>query len=314
VRAAVSSRGGRASIVAMTVARRVVPGSTYLLTRRCAGRRFLLRPDGVTNRIVAYCLARAMADTGVEVHALSVMSNHVHLVVTDLEGKLPVFAHELFRSIAMCIKDHHEVRENVWADGSYSAVRLENEEAVLDKIVYVMANPVAAGLVRTAREWPGMLSLPAELYGMEHRCERPPVWFDAKTNPDELVLRYSVPPCSAGRDVDALVAALRHELGEREKAAAADRRQTGRRVLGAEAVRDTDPFASPSTEEIERQRNPTFAAFTAEASRAAAAALRAWRYAYAEALAAWRLGARDTVFPHGTWWMRVFAGVPVAPG
>jgi hypothetical protein len=35
--------------------------------------------------------------------------------------------------------------------------------------------------------------------------------------------------------------------------------------------------------------------------------------AYREALAAWRGGVRDVVFPEGTWLMRVLHAVPCAP-
>jgi putative transposase len=33
---------------------------------------------------------------------------------------------------------------------------LLTEQTVIEKIAYVMANPVQAGLVRRAREWPGI--------------------------------------------------------------------------------------------------------------------------------------------------------------
>jgi hypothetical protein len=34
-----------------------VPGTTYLVTRRCSERRFFLRPSAVTNAIFLYALA-----------------------------------------------------------------------------------------------------------------------------------------------------------------------------------------------------------------------------------------------------------------
>jgi putative transposase len=43
----------------MTAARRVLPGQTYLVTRRCSERRFFLRPSTVTNAIFLYALAVA---------------------------------------------------------------------------------------------------------------------------------------------------------------------------------------------------------------------------------------------------------------
>ena len=72
----------------MSLPRRVLAGKTYLLTRRCLGRRFLLRADPELNHLFAYCLALSAERHGVEVQALCVMSNHYHLVVTDVRGVL----------------------------------------------------------------------------------------------------------------------------------------------------------------------------------------------------------------------------------
>ena len=52
--------------------RKVIPGTTYLITRRCSERRFYLRPDAATTCIIAYCPARAARMTGVKVHAVGV--------------------------------------------------------------------------------------------------------------------------------------------------------------------------------------------------------------------------------------------------
>ena len=309
--ASVPHRRARRNTVGHTQ-RKVIPGTTYLITRRCAGRRFYLRPDPVTTHIIAYCLARACRMTGVRVHAICAMSNHLHLVVTDVRGLLPQFAARLFREIAMCIKAHRGVCERVWAAGSYSAVELMTERAVVGKIVYTIANPVTAGLVRTVKEWPGLVSLPGAMHGTVALKGERPAWFDAKQS-DVEDLQLCVPPCLAGRDRDDLVAAIKDEVEAREKAAAAELRKTGRRVLGADAVRATNPFDAPSTAELERQRNPTFAAMSRDAHREALRALRDWRRAYREALAAWRNGQRDAEFPAGTWWMVRFAGAKVAP-
>ena len=58
----------------MTYPRRVVPGTTYLLTRRCMHRRFTLVPRGVVPKLFGYCVALAAERHGVEVHAVTCMS------------------------------------------------------------------------------------------------------------------------------------------------------------------------------------------------------------------------------------------------
>ena len=139
-----------------------------------------------------------------------------------------------------------------------------------------------------------------------------PTWFDDKRTDVERV-KLCGPPCFEGRVLDGLVSAVKDELEAREKAAAAELRKTGRRVMGVDTVRATDPFDAPTTAELERARTPTFAAMSRQAHRESVRALRNWRRAYREALDAWRRGVRDTEYPVGTWWMVRFAGAKVAP-
>ncbi len=79
----------------------VMKGATYLVTRRCTQRQFLLRPCIETNRIFLYCLCYAAQQTGVEVHGVVTMSNHWHGVVTDPDARLPEFLQILHRLIAV---------------------------------------------------------------------------------------------------------------------------------------------------------------------------------------------------------------------
>lgn len=96
---------------------------TYLVTRRCIGRRFLLRPDDALNNAFIYCLARAVDKYGMEVHGFCVMSNHYHLVLTDPQGLLPDFMAWLNRQLAMCVKRLRGLDEVVWEPNvQYSAV------------------------------------------------------------------------------------------------------------------------------------------------------------------------------------------------
>src|SRR6188768_2684461 len=129
-------------------ARQIVPGATYMITRRCTQRQFLLRPSRRTTRIFHYCLAYAASRTGVLVHAVVVMSNHYHLVITDPLGVLPVFVECLNKLVAKCMNASLGRWENFWASEPASYVRLLDDEAILDKIAYVLCNPVQAALVK----------------------------------------------------------------------------------------------------------------------------------------------------------------------
>ena len=110
--------------------RRVVPGETYLITRRCYQRTFRLRPCAETNSIFLYCLAFAAQRTGVVLHAVCVMSNHHHLVVTDTCAVLPEFLRELHRLTAKAINAAQGQWENLWAAEPCNAVRLVTDHCV----------------------------------------------------------------------------------------------------------------------------------------------------------------------------------------
>ncbi|MDF1661850.1 MAG: hypothetical protein P1V97_08760, partial [Planctomycetota bacterium] len=67
----------------MTIPRLLIPKQSYLITRRCAQRSFLLRPGRQVNHVFQYCLGHASRQFGIEVHAYIVMSNHYHLVISE---------------------------------------------------------------------------------------------------------------------------------------------------------------------------------------------------------------------------------------
>lgn len=69
---------GPASGGGVTAPRQILPGTTYMVTRRCSERRFFLRPSALTTAIFRYLLAVAASRYNVLVHAYCVMSNHCY--------------------------------------------------------------------------------------------------------------------------------------------------------------------------------------------------------------------------------------------
>ena len=292
--------------------RRIVPEETYLITRRCAQRTFRLRPHADTNQIFIYCLALAAQKTGVRLHAACVMSNHHHLIVTDADGNLPDFLRELHRLTAKAINAVQGQWENLWAAEQCSIVRLVTDEDIEEKIAYVLANPVAAGLVRTTEEWPGVL-----VWGERQMCvRRPSAYFEAHgVCPVHLSLVVERPPIRTndrGPHVDWLrrVQAL---VAQKVAAARAELRTAGRAFLGRDAVLATSFTERATTHEAKRTLAPTFAAHLASVRDALRRTEQGFRLGYRRALAAWAEGVRDVVFPFGTWIMRVQHRVAVAP-
>jgi putative transposase len=295
----------------MTAPRRILPGATYLLTRRCSHRQFLLRPSAITTAVFGYVLAVAARRFGVRVHAFCVMSNHFHLVVTDPDARLPAFAQYLHSLVARALNASLGRWESFWAPGSYSAVTLASARDIVDKAAYVLANPVAGGLVSRGRDWPGLWSAPESIGGAPTAVARPQEFFRRSGYlPDAAELEVSAPP---GFDsAEEFRVALVQALTDLEESARARITGSGRGFLGAARALAQKPTARPAPGEPRRGLNPRLAARDRWRRIEVLTRMAEFVAEYREALRARRLGAMEAVFPAGTYLMRVAHGVPCA--
>lgn len=288
----------------MTAPRQVLENTTYLVTRRCTQRMFLLRPSRVVNEVFLYVLALAAKRYGVKVHAYCVLSNHYHLVVTDPHARLPAFQQLLDALVARALNALHGRWENFWATSGFSAVALATPEDIVAKAAYTLANPVAAGLVRRGREWPGLWSSP-ERTGSTNEVRRPGHFFaDDGCLPESIELKLAVPPgfSSARAFREALELAL----------AAKEAEERGREFLGARRVLAQRPLDRPRTREPGGKLSPRVAARDKWKRIELLGRLKTFLTDYAEALESWREKRRRAVFPAGTYLMRVAHGVACA--
>jgi REP element-mobilizing transposase RayT len=290
----------------MTAPRQVLAGTTYLVTRRCTHRQFLLKPRPVVNETFRYLLAVAANRYGVQVHAFVVLSNHYHLIVTDRDARLPAFHQFLDALLARALNASLGRWEAFWAPDSYSAVALASPADILAKAAYVLANPVAAGLVRRGRDWPGLWSSPEQIGAGAISASRPKHFFDPNGSmPASASLRLTPPPDFDSADdfrakLSASVAALE------EKA----RREQGGAFLGVSAVLAQKPTARPRGGEPRRGLNPRVACRDKWKRIEVLARLRRFLRAYRDAWKAWCEDASDVQFPAGTYQLRVVHGVP----
>jgi putative transposase len=288
----------------MTAPRRVLPGTSYLVTRRCFQRQFLLRPSAATNEIFLYVLAVAARRYGILLHAFCVLSNHFHLVLTDPDARLPAFEQYLDSLVARAVNASLGRWESFWAPCSYSAVALTTPDDILEKAAYVLANPIAAGLVRRGRDWPGLWSDPALVGGEAASARRPSTFFrPGGSMPEVVELELTTPP---GFDSpDEFRDRLAKLLLEHEQHHATD----GRAFLGAARVRAQNPFARPAAGEPRRGMKPRVAARDKWKRIEALARIETFLSDYRQAWEAWKSGLRDVFFPAGTYGLRVAHGV-----
>ncbi|MFT3772784.1 MAG: transposase [Minicystis sp.] len=294
----------------MSQPREITPGATYLITRRVILRHFLFRPDAAINQLLVYALAVSARRYGLEVHAFCTMSTHLHLVVTDVHGVLPRFLQFFHRLVALGTKELRAWEGPVWDHEATSVVKLLTRAAMIEKTAYVLANPVAAGLVRRAHEWPGAKVDVSEIGRGVLCAARPKVYFDPMNPewPEEATLALTLPPAVEHDSQGSFCRDVATELERQEVEARADVKRHGRTFLGPERARKVSPHARATSPEPPRDRNPTFAVGRQQGSlwHRAAAAVRAFRGSYRVALEHWCSGVRSAVFPAGTWWMREF--------
>jgi REP element-mobilizing transposase RayT len=295
-----------------------VPGGTYLVTRTTVMSLYLLTPNRVLNQIFEYCLAWAAQNRGILLHAASVESNHFHLVVTDTLGKLSEFVQELDRCLARCLLEYYRAKfptrrlEALWSPAkSFGATLLVNANAVLDKIVYTLTNPVKDGLVHDYRKWPGVNTRPSAWRGGSCSVSRPAYYFK---NTHEKLEYQLVPPSQLDcGDIEQLIADVESHIRQRQSQAAVGLAAQKHHFKGVKAVLRTDPFDSPTTPRPAGNLDPQIAAGRdGEALRLATKAIRTFRAAYREACALFKRGIK-TVFPGGTLLMQRRFNVPCDP-
>ena len=296
----------------MTLPRQFLPDTTYFITRRTTQREFWLKPTKLTTQIFLYCIAIAAEKTGVRLHAACVLSNHWHAVVTDPHMKVAEFYGWIHKYVAKGVNCSKTRCENLWSSKKTSVIALESPEDVLDKTVYTLCNPVSAHLIANASRWKGVW-----LYKKSHveLIRRPDVYFQSDGDmPDEIELQIHQPPSHGSMSSYVYEKLVATEISAREQEIAAAMQVSGLAFMGLDAVMRQSHSDKPKSFETRRKMNPRFAAINKWLRISAIKRYKQFITDYRQALAAFKAGNREVVFPFGTYAMRHHLGVNVAPG
>jgi REP element-mobilizing transposase RayT len=298
----------------MSIPREVLPRRTYMITRRCTQRQFLMRPDRETNNAFIYCLAEAASRYGIKVLFTTAMSNHHHTGIYDPDGNYPAFLEHFHKLFAKCQNARRNRWENFWSSEQTSVVRLVDPNDIVDKMTYALTNPVKDNLVEKAHHWPGVTSMGCLLHGSSLTASRPKYFFRKEGTMPETVSLSFVRPQGFEHLTPAEFAAL---IAERvrlvEESAASERRRNGDRVLGRKAILFQSWSGRPASREPRRELSPRVAARSKWSRIEALLRNSAFRDAYIAARASFLDGVRDILFPAGTYWLRRFARAACAP-
>jgi putative transposase len=145
------------------------------VTVRTVHGRLLLRPSRAANDLIVGVIGRAQKKYAMRVHALAVLGNHAHALLTpDSPQQLAAFMDFVAGNIAREIGRLHDWREKFWARRYRSIVVSHEEEAQVSRLAYLLAQGVKEGLVERPQQWPGVHCAQPLLEGSDLEG----AWFD----------------------------------------------------------------------------------------------------------------------------------------
>ena len=300
----------------MTQPKQVLPGRMICITRRCSERRFFLRPDPATIQLLEYLLAYAAGKYGLKLVAVVAMSNHIHVLLYDPNGRCPDFTRTLDSLMAKAMNCYRGRTDAFWAAEDINVLELADPDTVIDKICYLAANPVAAMCVEFGRDWPGLRSNPQSFLAEPKEIRRPSFFFRNEGGlPDTVSLKYEIPPTHDHLDVEEFVALVAKRVADREAKHRHDAKRDGKKFLGVRGVKQVNWRSRPKSRERRgpHKIRPNVAASTAEIRNAVLARIKKFRRDYRDARDALVNGDRDVVFPMGTWQLRFLVRCRAAP-
>ena len=306
----------------------VIPGTRYLITRRCVERRCFLTPDSENaerlNNFIGYCLGVCLDRYSIDLHAAVYESNHGHLNTTDVLGELGAFKTTLHAWMGRGINALRGRGDKFWSadepvdvrsgDPLYDDEGNELEQGDLGDLVYTLTNPVKDGLTRNGGRWPGFTTY-GWRFGETRTFKKPDWFFDPKNRelPDEVSITLKRP-----KDVlpeltdDELSDLLMQKVRSREAEYRDERRKQGKRFMGESKIRKQHWNKIPSSYEERFKMAKRVYSRNPKRRRKMLERDRAWRAEYADARRRFYAGETHVQFPYGTYWMRRFAGVNVA--
>jgi len=144
-------------------------GALYHVTARGNARERIFLDDDDRREWLGL-LGEICAQWGWVVHAYCLMDNHYHVLLETREGHLSQGMRQLNGVYTQRFNRRHG-RVGHGFQGRYKAILVQKETYLLELARYVVLNPVRAGMVRSAKDWPwssyrataGMTEMPAWL-------------------------------------------------------------------------------------------------------------------------------------------------------
>jgi REP element-mobilizing transposase RayT len=291
---------------------RYVPQSRTLvsITNRTIQGRYLLTPGPSFDDLFLGILGRAQRIHKMDIAAVTVLSNHFHLLlIIDNAQEVADFMRDLQSKLAREVNRLTGWKGPVFERRYEMTIVTGEESAQVERLKYVLANGVKENLVERVCQWPGVHSAEALLHGTPLQGH----WFDrtrqyaARNQGEELrrdqyIFAESVVlspiPCWAHLPTDRYRERIKTLVEEVDAEAARARQQSGAKVLGAKTILAQDPQTRPDS--VACSPAPLVHAATKAARKMFYAIYAEFVSAFRAAAEALRQGRRDVSFPAGS--------------
>ena len=274
------------------------------VTSRTLQGQHLLKPSKATNQGILGALAMAQRYTGMTVHFVVCMSNHIHLILSPRDAEqLADFMGRFKSKIAKEINRFYNREGPVWHT-RYIVIPISGEpEARIERLRYLIAQGTKEDLVENPLDWPGV-------HAVRHYAHGEPLlgtWIDrtaiarAGAEPEdiekytrEIHLELTPFPGYTYKEFRLLVEQQLERVVEEE---GTRRRSEGKRVLGVRnLLRQPPHHCSPKPK---RRRKPLIHALSREVRERYREALQWFLESYREAANQLREGIPKPEFPPG---------------
>ena len=306
--------------------RYIPPDGLVEVTNRTIQGRMLLTPSRALNQVVLGVFGRAQRRYEMSIHALVVMSNHFHMLVSPSDGEqLADFMGFINTNLSKEVGRLHGWRGPLW-QRRYDTVPVSHEEAAqVERLQYLLLHGCKENLVASPSDWPGVHSVDA----LVHCKPLKGIWYDrsrayeARRVNDAVDIEafgveetVELTPLPAWREVSLEEHASRVKVlvDSIVKETRSRHRLEGTRPLGVRAILRTNPESKAGV--LKRRIKPLCHAASRKVRQEMVERFRSWLLAYRIASAAWRRGNFEVEFPPwsfrpGGGWVRDLGLVPV---
>ncbi len=133
--------------------RHYIPGQIWHLTHRCHKKEFLLKFSKDRKRWIEW-LFQAKTRYGVRILNYMVTSNHIHLLVVDTSKK-DVIPRSMQLIAGRTAQEYNlrKKRNGAFWEDRYHATAIEDNQHLIQCLIYIDLNMVRAGVVKHPSEW-----------------------------------------------------------------------------------------------------------------------------------------------------------------